>query len=41
MWSVIAQYAIKIALYAAGHPELVKGIVDDVVAIKAAKAAVK
>ena len=36
MWQTIAQWAVKVALYAAEHPDKVKAIVDDVVAIKKA-----
>lgn len=35
IWGAIAKYAVKVAVYAAGHPETVKGIVDAVAAVKA------
>lgn len=41
MWALIAKWAVKIALYAVGHPDKVKTVIDDVVAAKAALDAVK
>lgn len=30
MWQLIGKYAVKLALYALQHPEVVKGVVDAV-----------
>lgn len=29
MWSKIAKYAVKLAIWAVGHPEVAKQVVDD------------
>ena len=34
MWAFILKYAVKIAIYAAGHPDQVKAAVDEAVALK-------
>lgn len=34
MWQVIVKYAVKIAVWAAEHPDQVKAMVDTVVAVK-------
>jgi hypothetical protein len=34
MWKLVAKYAVRIAIYAAGHPDAVKAIIDDVKAFK-------
>lgn len=36
MWSTIFKYALKIALYAAGHPDKVVAAVEEVKAVKEA-----
>jgi hypothetical protein len=34
MWQIILKYAVKVAMYAAGHPDQVKAVVDALAAAR-------
>jgi hypothetical protein len=35
MWTKIATWAVKIGVWAAGHPDIIKQILDDILKAKA------
>jgi hypothetical protein len=41
MWMTILKYAVKVAFFAANHPDQVKSIVDNVLAARRAVGATK
>jgi hypothetical protein len=36
LWRLLVRYAVKVAVYAAGHPDQVRAVVAEIAALRAA-----